>query len=497
MLKDRSALGRTTPILLAAGLLGLLAIAAASLWMAERDAALSARVAEAQALRVAALDVRNQLQDAETGQRGYLLTGDPAYRAPYDAAHRHLPQALTTLLAASTPDPVLHRLSEGIAAVARAKMAELTRTVTLAEAGNLHAALDVLRQGSGKALMDQARDLLDQALTRIDARVQGSSRLLSGSRALLLGLTAFGVLLIVAVAVIAILVVGRSTRALNRAHDLLATANLGLEARVRERTAALEQANEEVQRFAYIVSHDLRAPLVNVMGFTAELEIGLASVQALVETVEVEAPELVSREARDAVREDVPEAIGFIRSSTDRMDRLINAILRISREGRRMLAPERVAMGELFAQLAPTVRHQLEVANGELVIEQPLPDLVADRLALEQIFGNLIDNAVKYLDPARPGRIVIRGRRAGDAAIFEVEDNGRGIPQEDYERIFELFRRSGAQDRPGEGIGLAHVRAVLRRINGSISCESRVGVGSLFRITLPLAPVRAAKEATA
>jgi signal transduction histidine kinase len=170
------------------------------------------------------------------------------------------------------------------------------------------------------------------------------------------------------------------------------------------------------------------------------------------------------------------------------MDRLINAILRISREGRRQLSAERIDMEQMFDRIGRSVAHQLAEKDGSFRIEAPLPPVRSDRLALEQVFGNLIDNAVKYLDPARPGRIVVRGRRERHRVIYEVADNGRGIAKTDFDRVFELFRRSGAQDRPGEGIGLAHVRALLRRIGGTISCESELGAGSTFQVTLPVTP---------
>jgi signal transduction histidine kinase len=116
---------------------------------------------------------------------------------------------------------------------------------------------------------------------------------------------------------------------------------------------------------------------------------------------------------------------------------------------------------------------------------RPLPTLISDRLALEQIFGNLFDNAVKYRDRNRPLRIMIRAIESGRIVHFEIIDNGRGIAKEDHERIFELFRRSGVQDRPGEGIGLAHVRALARRLGGDIKVESELGVGTTFRVSLP------------
>jgi PAS domain S-box-containing protein len=251
-----------------------------------------------------------------------------------------------------------------------------------------------------------------------------------------------------------------------------------------ERVTELDAANEEIQRFAYIVSHDLRAPLVNVMGFTSELEGAQAEIERFYRNVRQADSNLISPETRAAIESDLPEAIGFIRSSTVKMDKLIRAILKLSREGRRVLAPEPIDMAQLLEAQRHSVAHQLHERSAILLIE-PLPDLTSDRLAIEQIFGNLIDNAVKYLHPSRPGRIAVRGRHLGANVIYEIEDNGRGIDPKDFERIFDLFRRSGVQDQQGEGIGLAHVRALVRRLGGTISVSSRLGEGSTFTVVLP------------
>ncbi|MGF9757258.1 ATP-binding protein [Microvirga sp. 0TCS3.31] len=251
-----------------------------------------------------------------------------------------------------------------------------------------------------------------------------------------------------------------------------------------ERVAELDEANEEIQRFAYIVSHDLRAPLVNVMGFTSELEAAQAEVERFYRSVVGNNPQLVTQEARTAVEIDLPEAIGFIRSSTVKMDRLINAILKLSREGRRILMPEPLSMHQLLEAQRQGVAHQLQERGAVLVIE-PVPDLTSDRFAVEQVFGNLIDNAVKYLDTSRPGRIEVRGQDLGGSVRYDIQDNGRGIDPKDFERIFDLFRRSGVQDQQGEGIGLAHVRALVRRLGGTITVSSRLGEGSTFTVVLP------------
>jgi signal transduction histidine kinase len=302
---------------------------------------------------------------------------------------------------------------------------------------------------------------------------------------------------VIALAALSIFLVRRSARARDEAEAQLRDNNLNLESTVQERTSDLREANEEIQRFAYIVSHDLRSPLVNIMGFTSELEelrgdifkriatLGRATSSATL------VPENASDDAEPVLdgpdqqlSQDFTEALGFIKSSIGKMDRLISAILNLTREGRREFQPEPIDTRELIEGIVSTVAHQAAEANAQIRIE-PLPDIVSDRLALEQIFSNLIDNALKYLKPGVPGDISVRGRTKLGFAIFEIADNGRGIDPKDHQRIFDLFRRAGTQDRPGQGIGLAHVRALVRRLGGTMSVASELHQGSTFTITLP------------
>ena len=255
---------------------------------------------------------------------------------------------------------------------------------------------------------------------------------------------------------------------------------------MRERTADLGRANEEIQRFAYIVTHDLRAPLVNIMGFTSELEGCLTAIQDHVKQTDEATEDPVVKGARAAAMDELPEAIGFIRSSTRKMDGLINAILKLSREGRRVLKPEPVELQSLLETAAASVQHQVTEAGGDVQIEGNVPPVVSDRLALEQVFGNLLDNAVKYRAKNRPLKIRIRAtQERGQRIVVEVEDNGRGIAKQDHERVFDLFRRSGSQDQPGEGIGLAHVRTMVRNLGGDITLQSEIERGTTMKINLP------------
>ncbi|SFE97803.1 PAS domain S-box-containing protein [Methylobacterium sp. yr596] len=239
--------------------------------------------------------------------------------------------------------------------------------------------------------------------------------------------------------------------------------------------AALRESNEEIQRYAYIVSHDLRAPLVNIMGFTSEIEASQDDIRTA----------LAGRPEASRIDADLAESVSFIKAAITKMDGLINAILKLSREGRRNFQSEPLAMTALVQGLADAQRHQAETAGAAIAIGD-LPGITADRVAVEQIFGNLIDNAIKYLAKDRPGRIEVTGAVSDGLAVFHVADNGRGIDARDHARVFELFRRSGTQDRPGDGIGLAHVRTLVRALGGRIDLASRIGEGTTFTVTLPL-----------
>ena len=251
-----------------------------------------------------------------------------------------------------------------------------------------------------------------------------------------------------------------------------------------ERYAAeLEQANEEVKQFAYIVSHDLRAPLVNLKGFSSELRCALEVVEPAMDTALPHLAENQQRAVTFALQEDIPEALSFIDSSVTRMDRFISALLKLSRLGRRELHLETVDMETLAQATLRTLAHQIEERQVKVTVG-PLPEVVADRTSMEQIMGNILGNAVKYLEPDRPGEIEITAERGDDETTFRIRDNGRGIAAEDMPKVFAPFRRAGRQDVPGEGMGLAYVQALVRRHDGRIWCESELGVGTTFIFTL-------------
>jgi signal transduction histidine kinase len=483
---DRTTFVRTSALLLIIGLAALVAIVGTTLWLVQGTSSYFDEVIEARDARAATVDLRYLMQDVEIGQRGFLLTGDERYLEPYlQARDRLMPQyeVLNTVLA---PYPQAEEPMARLRQALEDKIAEVDETIALYRAGDAAGAIGVVTTDRGKELMDEARELLGAIVTAADARLTEGVSDMRGNMSLLQVVTIGGGLLIV-------LVVGGSvwssltyTRELLEAEAEVKELNAGLEQRVADRTQDLMRANEEVQRFAYIVTHDLRAPLVNIMGFTSELESTMKTIRGYVLADGEELSESDIHDARQAAAEDLPEAIDFIRSSTRKMDGLINAILKISRDGRRPIKPEVLDLRELVEANLAAVQHQVQEADGETRIDVDLPRIVSDRMALEQAIGNLIDNAVKYRDKSRPLRIEIKGRAlAGRQVAIDVSDNGRGIAEQDHVRVFDLFRRSGQQDQPGEGIGLAHVRTLLRNLGGDITLSSELGKGTTFTILLP------------
>jgi hypothetical protein len=243
------------------------------------------------------------------------------------------------------------------------------------------------------------------------------------------------------------------------------------------------QLMEEIKHFAYIVSHDLRAPLINIKGFTDELENAAEVVRNALTDPRTAFHEERKAELSRAAQQDMPEAMKYIRLAVSRMNHLINAILNLAKLERRELEFELLDMREIVTQTVGAMSYQIAQSGAELTIDQ-LPPATADRIAMEQIIGNLVDNAVKYLAPGRPGKIEITGKRLSAETIFEVRDNGSGIDKPEQSQIFEIFQRGKRDDVPGEGLGLAYVRTLVRRHGGRIWCESEPGKWTRFVFTL-------------
>lgn len=270
--------------------------------------------------------------------------------------------------------------------------------------------------------------------------------------------------------------------------EAISALNQQLRARVEELAAAnrtLSEKNQEVETFVYSVSHDVRGPLVNLQGFNEEIQRSCEDLLQLLDG-NPSIPAEVRERAHRIISVDMNEATRFMGTAVVHLGNIVDALLRLSRIGRVVYRRELVDMAQLVSRVIAAAQRTIEEQHAEIVVGN-LPPVYGDSGALEQVFGNLIANALRYRDPARPIRIEISGRyeAGGGVVAYSIKDTGLGIPAKVLPQMFTAFRRFHPQSGPGEGMGLLTVRRIMDRHNGRIRVESAAGEGSTFVIELP------------
>lgn len=247
----------------------------------------------------------------------------------------------------------------------------------------------------------------------------------------------------------------------------LRTLNLELEQRVRDRTRELQEANADLEAFSYSVSHDLRAPLRQVDGFC----------QMFIDEFGANTP----AEGRQILEK--------ARGGATRMSQLIDALLRFARFSRQPLELRPVATTALVQVVLANLQDQMQGRAVEVLVGE-LPDCVADGSLLQQVFMNLLANALKFTGTRPHARIEVGARQDGAELVYFVKDNGVGFDMKYAERLFGVFQRLHSQtDFQGTGIGLSIVQRIIRRHGGRVWAESKLQEGATFFFSLP-APVK-------
>ncbi len=246
--------------------------------------------------------------------------------------------------------------------------------------------------------------------------------------------------------------------------------------------AELETKNEELEQVLYVASHDLRSPLVNIDGYSRELEY---SIKELQNKLSVKSLDNVMNDLSPILDDDIPEALRFIRTSAAKMDTLLSGLLRLSRTGRAGLKIESLDMNQIISKVIASNEFKIRETNVE-IISHDLPPCKGDAIQMDQIFSNLLGNALKCLDADRKGKVKISGQIIDDQSVYRVEDNGIGIEAMHLDKIFEIFHQLNPTQNKGEGLGLTIVKRILAKLDGTIRVESTIGKGSCFYVSMPI-----------
>ena len=413
--------------------------------------------------------------DAETGQRGYLLTGDEAYLEPYHAALAAIGSPQTAGKSALSPEKASKELRGRIEALGSQRMAMLASALSEQRTHGADAALAVMREGRGKELMDRIRALSTELDAELESTIKGL--LVASQQRLAFSMSVFfSTSVIVAAALIGLFFLTRRHFA---EREALAAAQQASHARVEtllasERAAHSEatHANKLKDEFLAVVSHELRTPLNAIVGWTTLLREG----------------------ADDA--QELKEGLDTIDRNAHAQARLIDDLLDVSRiiSGKVRLRITEVDLREVARAVMESLRPAADARGVKLALTAngEAAEVLGDPDRLPQVVWNLVSNAIKFTP--RAGTVEISVERIGSSLALEVRDTGKGIRAEFLPRIFDRFSQEDASTTRGQsglGLGLSITRHLVELHGGTITARSAgAGLGATFHVEIPMIAVR-------
>jgi PAS domain S-box-containing protein len=244
----------------------------------------------------------------------------------------------------------------------------------------------------------------------------------------------------------------------------------------------ITEKNKELENYIYVASHDLRSPLVNIQGFSRRLEKQIDDIRKLVQlnNSEFNLKENLNR----VVEKEIPKSLNFILTNVSKMDSLINSLLQLSRTGRITMSVQKTDMNKLVNSIVSVHNYELSEINATVHIDD-LTECYGDENQLNQLFSNIISNAIKYRDKNRKLTIRFASRLYLNKVIYSISDSGMGINERHLSKIWDVFYRvDSSSPEAGEGIGLSLARRITEKHEGKIWVESEVGKGSTFYVEL-------------
>lgn len=414
--------------------------------------------------------------DAETGQRGYIITGEDAYLEPYHKAGGLAEGALDGLRVLAGSDAGRLQVLDELGDLVRRRLRRSAEMLEARRTGGFEAAREAMMTGDGLRLHNRIRDLVASlelaerdALASMISEARGSARFA-------LAVIVIGSVMGMGLVGVSVMLWQKDRVARRVAEGQVRETLAGLEGRIIDRTleitranaalaeseARLRERNEELMRFIYTVSHDLKSPLVTIQTFLGYLEKDMAT--------------------GDSAK--VATDVGYIRKASGKMVELLDDILELSRVGRKVQPPEDVTLKALVGDALDVVAGAVAAAGINVQVTQEPLVLTGDRRRLLELFQNLLDNAVKFMGEQSAPTIEVGAElKNGDWVLF-VRDNGIGIDPRHQAKLFGLFEKLHP-GFPGNGIGLAIVKRIVEVHGGRIWAESEgAGRGTTFRFTL-------------
>jgi signal transduction histidine kinase len=387
----------------------------------------------------------------ETGQHGFVITGNEDYLAPYDTALKNTEQHVQQLLTVTLEDPAQHERIKRLELMIRQRI-EQTKQVIEARKIDFQSAQSMILSGEGMVLMDNIRSLIRkvQEQERQVFRAQNTIT----SKSLVQFQFAFVGLIVAPALIILILFhsINRNFNARNR-----------VEKQLRKASSEIQHLNQELEAYTFSVSHDLRAPLRAIDGYS----------------------QILNEDYGEKLDSEGKRVIRVIINNARRMGQLIDDLLDFSRIGRKEMIKTDF---DIQVMVQEVVEELTEHRNGHPVrIEVlPLEPATGDFSMLRQVWVNLISNAIKYSGKKQEARIEIGSFHEPDKTCYYVKDNGVGFNMKYIDKLFGVFQRLHKSDEfEGTGVGLALVKRIVHRHGGSIWAEAKVGEGATFYFSLP------------
>jgi PAS domain S-box-containing protein len=244
----------------------------------------------------------------------------------------------------------------------------------------------------------------------------------------------------------------------------------------------IREKNKELENYIYVASHDLRSPLVNIQGFSKRLQKQTTELTKIVAELNVSTK--IAAEFSKITTDDIPKSLSFILNNVSKMDTLINGLLQVSRTGRVVMSPAILEMNKLFKSILTIFDYQLKEMEANVVLHD-LDDCFGDTNQLNQLFSNIIGNALKYSDKNRILTLEISSQTKYNKVTYSIKDNGIGINNRHLQKIWDVFYRVDASaPEAGEGLGLSLAKRIVDKHKGKIWAESVEGEGSTFYVEL-------------